>query len=119
MPSSSKKQHNLMAAVANSPGFAKKVGIKQSVGKEFLAADKGKKFAKGGIMDKKELGEDKKLIKRAFKMHDDQSHEGKKTDLSKLKKGGVAKMARGGGVETKGKTKGKMVTMCGGGKAKK
>jgi len=37
-----------MEAVAHSPAFAKKVGIKQSVGKEFAAADKGKKFKKGG-----------------------------------------------------------------------
>lgn len=52
MPSVSKKQHNLMAAVAKNPAFAKKVGIKQSVGEEFLQADKGKKFAKGGEMKK-------------------------------------------------------------------
>ena len=31
-----------MAAVAKNPAFAKKVGIKQSVGKEFAAADKVK-----------------------------------------------------------------------------
>jgi hypothetical protein len=48
MPSVSKKQHNLMEAVAHSPAFAKKVGIKQSVGKDFAAADKGKTFKKGG-----------------------------------------------------------------------
>ena len=51
MPSSSKKQHNLMAAVANNPAFAKKVGISQSVGKDFIEADKGKKFGKGGMSD--------------------------------------------------------------------
>jgi len=38
-----------MEAVANNPKFAKKVGIKQSVGKDFESADKGKKFAKGGV----------------------------------------------------------------------
>ena len=48
MPSTSKKQHNFMAAVAHSPAFAKKVGIKQSVGQDFAAADKGKKFGVGG-----------------------------------------------------------------------
>lgn len=48
MPSVSKKQHNLMAAVANNPKFAKKVGIPQSVGKDFMEADKGKKFRSGG-----------------------------------------------------------------------
>ena len=48
MPSSSKKQHNFMAAIANNPAFAKKVGIPQSVGKDFTDADKGKKFGSGG-----------------------------------------------------------------------
>jgi len=49
MPSTSKKQHNFMAAIANSPSFAKKVGVPQSVGKDFNDADKGK-FSKGGDM---------------------------------------------------------------------
>jgi hypothetical protein len=48
MPSTSKKQHNFMAAVANNPKFAKKAGVPQSVGKEFTEADKGKKFGSGG-----------------------------------------------------------------------
>ena len=37
-----------MEAVTHNKAFAKKVGIKQSVGKEFVAADKGKKFGLGG-----------------------------------------------------------------------
>jgi hypothetical protein len=49
MPSTSKKQHNFMAAIANNPAFAKKVGIPQSVGKDFNEADKGKKFGSGGV----------------------------------------------------------------------
>ena len=135
MPSVSKKQHNLMAAVAHSPSFAKKVGIKQSVGKEFVAADKGKKFAKGGEtmakMKHDDIVEDKKLIKKAVGMHDKQLHGGKKTDLGGLKKGGcvakcgggsVKKMAGGGlaaghksadGIAVKGKTRGKHVSMKG------
>jgi hypothetical protein len=52
MPSTSKKQHNFMEAIAHSPAFAKKVGVPQSVGKDFSTADKGKKFAKGGLMAK-------------------------------------------------------------------
>jgi hypothetical protein len=48
MPSVSKKQHNLMAAVANNPKFAKKTGISQAVGRKFLESDKGKEFRKGG-----------------------------------------------------------------------
>ena len=53
MPSVSKKQHNFMAAVANSPKFAKKAGVPKSVGEDFLEADKGKKFRSGGISSKK------------------------------------------------------------------
>lgn len=48
MPSTSKKQHNFMAMVAHNPKMAKKVGVPQSVGADFLAADKGKKFKNGG-----------------------------------------------------------------------
>jgi hypothetical protein len=40
MPVKSKSQFRLMAAVAHSPSFAKKVGIKPSVGKEFIGSDK-------------------------------------------------------------------------------
>lgn len=46
MPSTSQKQHNLMAMVAHDPAAAKRLGIPQSVGKDFVQADKGKKFAK-------------------------------------------------------------------------
>ena len=52
MPSTSAKQHRFMAAIANNPAFAKKVGVSQSVGKDFTAADKGKKFAAGGALAK-------------------------------------------------------------------
>lgn len=47
MPSTSQKQHNLMALVANNPAAAKRLGIPQRVGMEFMQADKGIKF-KGG-----------------------------------------------------------------------
>jgi hypothetical protein len=46
MPSTSAKQHRFMEAIAHSPSFAKKAGVSQSVGKDFAAADKGKKFSK-------------------------------------------------------------------------
>jgi hypothetical protein len=60
---------------------------------------------------------DKKVVKKAVGMHEKQLHGGKKSDMSKLKSGGMAatKMARGGGIETKGKTKGAMVKMKKGG----
>ena len=98
-----------MAAVAHNPAFAKKVGIPQSVGKDFNKADKGRKFGSGGMAksDSKEdmkadIKQDKAIIKKAFKMHDKQEHKsGKGTNLSALKKGGMAmkKMASGGSVK--------------------
>jgi len=100
VPSVSKKQHNLMAAVANNPKFAKKTGIPQSVGEEFLKADKGKKFMKGGVMKDKM----KMVAEKAVKGHEKRMH--------KMAKGGVT---RADGCVTKGHTKGKMVTMKGGG----
>lgn len=54
MPSESPKQARFMAAVAHNPDFAKKVGVPQSVGKEFNQADKGgpmlrtKRYKAGG-----------------------------------------------------------------------
>ena len=51
MPSKSPSQARLMAAAAHNPAFAKKVGVPQSVGKEFNRADKGT-----GILRKKKKG---------------------------------------------------------------
>ena len=48
MPSVSAKQKKLMDAAAHSRSFAKKVGVPQSVAKEFSKASKGQKFRKGG-----------------------------------------------------------------------
>jgi hypothetical protein len=188
-----------MAAIAKNPAFAKKVGIKQSVGEDFIAADKGKKFGTGGDVNytyggknqankqrtrggstfgyqkdvpdvnnnkyaglavggtiredlqkvnkqktdhgqsklfkkggdmktesKKEMREemkldtaqDKKLIKRAFAMHDKQEHKGGKgTNLASLKEGGSVKASSMGSVKTsssrdgvaeRGRTKGRV-----------
>ena len=162
-----------MAAVANNPSFAKKVGISKSVGEEFMKADKTKKFGsgntlktkdasgnpglsklptevrnkmgymkKGGMAMKKgmhkmpdgkmmkdsdmpkkkmnmggmaykeggkaDMAQDKKTVKKAVGMHEKQLHGGKKSNLAKLKMGGMAKCAKGGGIEVRGKTKGKM-----------
>ena len=81
-----------MAAIANSPKFAKKAGVPVSVGKEFMEADKGRKFRQGGeTMKHSDIKMDKKVVKKAVKMHDDQLHGGKKTNLTKLAAGGVAK----------------------------
>jgi hypothetical protein len=109
MPSTSKKQHNFMAAIAHNPAFAKKVGIPQSVGQEFNKADKGKKFSKGGTMKHDDMKQDMpmmaKVAAKAVKGHEKRMH--------KMAKGG---MTRADGCAVKGKTKGKMIAMCGGGK---
>ena len=110
-----------MAAVAKNPAFAKKVGIKQSVGQDFLNADKGKKFGGGG-MAKSDMKEDTKMdkkqdvamIKKAFKEHDAQEHKGGKGTSLKLAKGGAFRKSANG-VAKKGLTKGTQVKMCGGG----
>ena len=141
MPSVSKKQHNLMAAVANNPKFAKKVGIPRSVGEDFMKADKGKTFRQGG-----EMKESKMMVKKEI---DFMKKKGAPKSMLKhemaeagMKKGGMAdcktvakkevkshekrmhKMASGGkvgqlskadGCATKGKSKGTMVKMKYGG----
>ena len=99
-----------MAAVAHSPEFAKKVGIKQSVGKDFMAADKGKKFKEGGIMKHEDIKEDMPMMKKVAKA-EVASHEKR---MHKMAKGGVT---RADGCVMKGHTKGKTITMCGGGMA--
>jgi hypothetical protein len=107
MPSVSKKQHNLMEAVAHNPSFAKKVGIKQSVGKEFAAADKNKSFKRGGDMASKMNPGFMAMMK-------------KKAPAKKMANGGMTSMGKvktaapsRDGVASKGKTKGTMIKMAG------
>jgi len=116
MPSSSKKQHNFMTAIAHNPAFAKKVGVPQSVGSDFTNADKGKKFAKGGDMAESKAFEKKEMNFFKKKGAPKSLMQGEAADQG-MKKGGCA-MAKGGGIESKGKTKGKMVTMKRGGSCK-
>jgi hypothetical protein len=96
-------------------GYMKKGGM----------AKKGMK--EGGMMDKKDMAQDKKMAKKAIGMHEKQLHGGKKSDLTKLKKGGMAKgcsyskggqLAKANGIAKQGKTKGTMVAMRSGGKTK-
>jgi hypothetical protein len=49
---------------------------------------------------KMDMVQDKKMAKKAISMHDKQMHGGKKTDMSALKKGGMAKKYLGGGAVT-------------------
>jgi hypothetical protein len=138
MPSTSKKQHNFMAAIAHNPAFAKKVGIPQSVGKDFDEADKGKKFGSGG-----RTRPDVQKVNKPKTDHGKSAFFNKGGDtMAKMnpgfmammakKKGAPAKKMAGGGmamgkvktaapskdgIAEKGKTKGKMIAMNKGGKA--
>ena len=49
----------------------------------------------GGKIDDADIKQDKAIVKKAFGMHDSQQHEGEKTNLSKLKKGGRSKKETG------------------------
>jgi hypothetical protein len=134
MPSVSKKQHNFMAAVANNPKFAKKAGVSSAVGKEFLTADKGKTFKEGGTMKSVDMKKNPGMAKLPkavrnkmgfMKKGGDVEHSDIAKDKPMMKKvaakavkGHEKKMhgmARGGGIEIKGKTKGKMIKMKDGG----
>ena len=127
MPSTSKKQHNFMAAVAHNPAFAKKAGVPQSVGKEFNKADKGKTFKQGGDMKKMNMGgyadggmtkedmkQDKGMMQKAVSKHESRLHKGQ--PMTKLSKGGTFRSSANG-IASKGKTKGTQIKMAMGGKA--
>jgi hypothetical protein len=122
VPSTSKKQHNFMAAVANNPAFAKKAGVPQSVGKEFSNADKGRKFSKGGDMKHEDMKMDKSMIKKAVGKHAampaSKAHAGLKKggSVGTTKMGAVKTGSKPDGIAMKGKTKGKMVKMAAGGR---
>jgi len=103
MPSTSKKQHNLMAMVANDPAAAKRLGIPQSVGKDFVKADVGRSFKEGGDMKKGYAGGGMTMVKKGGKMVPDFAADGK----GKMAKGGMAtaapkKMMGGGMAYAKG-----------------
>jgi len=68
---------------------------------------------------KMDMAQDKKTVKKAVGMHDKQMHGGKKTDMSALKKGGMAgKHVMSGGKVMKDSDMGKMAKMSKGGCSK-
>ena len=114
-----------MAAIANNPKFAKKVGVSKSVGEDYMKADKGRKFKEGGLketdsesnpglaklptevrnkmgymkkggMAHSDMAKDKPMMKKVAK-EEVKSHE---KAMHGMKKGGMAcapkKMAKGG-----------------------
>lgn len=110
MPSTSKKQHKFMEAVAHSPSFAKKAGVPQSVGQDFSTADKGRKFSKGGDMASK--------MNSGFMAMIAKKKDAAKMPMKKMTKGGLAAGHKAAdGIASKGKTKAKQIAMKKGGMA--
>lgn len=56
MPSTSSKQHRFMEAVAHDPGFAKRAGVPQSVGKDFAEADASERAPRFGSNSTSKFG---------------------------------------------------------------
>jgi len=103
MPVKSDAQRRLMYAALKDP---KGTGIPRSVAEKFVGP---KAHAEGGIMkeSKKMIGKELAFMK---------TKKAPKSMIEHEKKEAKGKgYARGGGIESKGKTKGKMVKMMGGG----
>ena len=134
MPSKSKKQHNFMAAVANNPKFARKAGVPQSVGKDYIEVDKMKgmkKYQAGGMEGQgfndrldESMGARNGKKMQSMKARRDES-EGMEKAMGKQKFAGNKSMdkvmprmkkggkVRGAGCATKGVRAAKMVSMKG------
>ena len=108
-----------MAMVANDPAAAKRVGIPQSVGEEFMKADKGRKFGAGSRPDRQginkpktehgksaffakggEMKESKAMAKKEIAFMERKGAPKSMVKHEKeeygMKKGGMKKMAMGG-----------------------
>ena len=137
MPATSAKQKKFMDAAAHNPAFAKEAGIPVGIAQEYSKASKGKRFTTGSRPDlqkagkpktdhgkmklfneggymKNDMMQDKAMAKKAVGMHEAQLHGGKKSNMTKLAKGGSAS-SRADGCVSKGKTKGTMIKMKSGG----
>jgi hypothetical protein len=101
MPSKSRAQHNFMEMVAHDPKAAKRVGVPQSVGRDFSAADKGRpmtSYAKGGDIRPANyaqggpvLGKTSQFLKTPDEFRTDNSNA---TDENWGKKGGASSMSK-------------------------
>jgi hypothetical protein len=112
VPVKSESQRRLMEAVRHNPAFAKKVGISKAVAEKFVGP---KAHNDGGAVKEPEMKESPAMMKKevAFMKKKGAPKSMIKHEKAEAKGKGYA---RGGGIESKGKTKGKMVKMMGGGK---
>ena len=106
-----------MRAVAHSPGFAKKVGIPQAAGQKFEEHKAGGGALKESEMKHKAKSESPAMVKKevAFMKKKGAPKSMIKHEMAEAK---GKPFAKGGGIESKGKTKGRVVKMMGGGSCK-
>ena len=99
MPAVSKKQQKFMQAVANSPKFAKKVGVNQSIGREFTKEKsmKTKKMNMGGRAMADRAGAQAMDPRMAMAMEAQR----KRAAMGGMKKGGKVKKMKAGGNTSK------------------
>jgi hypothetical protein len=81
-------------------------GMPMKDGKPAFIGDGKGAMAKGG-MAKADMKQDKGMMQKAVNKHEGRLHKGSP----------ITKLAKGGGVESRGKTKGSMIKMNKGGKA--
>lgn len=106
-----------MQAVAHNPAFAKKVGVPQSVGREFTKKEGGEMKESKAMMKKEVSFMKKKGAPKSMIRHEE-------SEMKGMKKGGGVAASKMGAVKTaapsrdgvaiKGKTRGKQVVMAGG-----
>ena len=119
MPAKSAKQERFMQAVANNPKFAKKVGVSQSVGREFTKSEGGQMKESKAMMKKEVSFMKKKGAPKSMVKHEE-------AEMKGMRKGSACKKMAGGGlaaghkaadgIAKKGKTKAMMPKMKRGGK---
>ena len=144
MPATSPKQKKFMDAAAQNKAFATQAGIPQKVAKDFSGASKGMKFgsktrADSQIINSPKTNQGKQELFKEGGTMATKMNPGFMAMIAKKKAGAKSampskmgkpvmkkgmdtakdgmKMAKGGGIESKGKTKGKKITMKMGGKA--
>ena len=125
MPAKSKKQERFMQAVANNPKFAKKVGVPQSVGEEFMDADRKMPMPKKrpSKMAPKRAAMPRPRPSMEDREMQDTLDRGESSSRYEAEDMMIPKMAKGGGVKTHmmpdgTKMKGASHGMKGGGKVR-
>ena len=102
MPAKSKKQERFMQAVANNPKFAKKVGVPQSVGEEFMDADRNMPMPKKrpSKMAPKRAAMPRPRPSMEDREMQDTLDRGESSSRYEAEDMMIPKMAKGGGVKT-------------------